>query len=331
MPDGSASAFLEVTAPLPGRIIVLDQGATWRIGRSDQCEVCLRDDLISRKHAVIQRMGDGQFYLIDLGSRNGSVVNDVRISVPLALKDKDTISIGPSQMIFRCPELIAPHSELPDESLDKTRVQFLPRLITVLVIDIRDFTRLTQQLDQSVMCSLIATWFSHSGRIVRQRGSWSQKYIGDAIMAVWLHQSPPNERQAPISALLASAEIEEATNNMQARFSLPAPLRVGVGINTGFASLGNAGTGDVIDFTAMGDAVNAAFRMESATKQIGVDVAIGKSTYEMLSEDSRPGEYFQPHAVSLKGYECPADIWGAQFAEVHRFLNRPPGEETLCP
>ena len=326
---GSGIAFLEVTTPLPERTLPLDDGNPWRIGRSEQCEVFLQDELISRNHAVIQRMGDGHYYLIDMGSRNGTFVNDMRVSVPLALKNGDIISIGPGVMRVRCQESTARLKAAPDESLDKTKVHFLPSLITVLVIDIRDFTKLTQQLEQCVMCNLIATWFSHGGRIVREHGSWSQKYIGDALMAVWLHRTSNNAPREIISALLASAELGEMTSNMQAHFSLPAPLRAGVGINTGFASIGNAGTGDVIDFTAMGDAVNAAFRIESATKQIGVDVAVGRPTFEKLCESARPEKFFQPHLVSLKGYESPAEVWGAPFAEVRQFLSNLANDETL--
>jgi adenylate cyclase len=78
---------------------------------------------------------------------------------------------------------------------------------------------------------------------------------------------------------------------------LPDPLRIGAGISTGTAILGGT------DYTALGDTVNAAFRLEAATKTIGLGVALGQGAFEAL--ESRQQALFRRHEVQLKGYEKP--------------------------
>src|SRR6266508_4370730 len=83
--------------------VVLDQGTTWRVGRGDTNQVVVPDDLVSRNHALLQRSESGEFILIDMGSRNGSFVNGCRVSIPAALKDGDTITLGPYSFTFHRP------------------------------------------------------------------------------------------------------------------------------------------------------------------------------------------------------------------------------------
>ena len=83
--------------------VELDQGTSWRVGRGDANAVVIPDDLVSRNHALLQRAESGGFILIDMGSRNGSFVNGVRVSIPAALKDGDTITLGPYSFTFHQP------------------------------------------------------------------------------------------------------------------------------------------------------------------------------------------------------------------------------------
>ena len=155
---------------------------------------------------------------------------------------------------------------------------------------------------------------------MQDRGSWAVKYIGDAIMAVWLHQSAGVEPREIMAIIEAYVELAAASTNLATEFSLPCAFRLGAGINTGMASIGNAGGGGIEDFTALGDAVNAAFRIESATKETGVDLAIGTSTCTSLQRSFHPERFFQAYRVKLKGYDVPADVWGATLETAQRFL-----------
>ena len=90
-------------------------------------------------------------------------------------------------------------------------------------------------------------------------------------MAVWVHDDLSRLQQDLVAALETAAEIEEATSEISKALPLPSPLRIGAGLNTGPAILGGA------DYTALGDAVNAAFRLEAATKTLGVGSSCGRS------------------------------------------------------
>src|SRR5262249_18747023 len=93
---------------------------------------------------------------------------------------------------------------------------------------------------------------------------------------------------------------------------LPAPLRIGAGMNTGPCIVGGS------EYTALGDTVNAAFRLEAATKQIGMGVALGERTFGELglSLDSP----FIRRQVDLQGYEGPSVAWGIAFESLLEFL-----------
>ena len=95
-------------------------------------------------------------------------------------------------------------------------------------------------------------------------------------------------------------------------FPLPGPLRVGAGVNTGPTILGGA------DYTALGDAVNAAFRLEAASKTLGAGVVIGDSTHRELGlTDPSP---FARREVALKGYESLSTAWAASLEDLRKFL-----------
>jgi pSer/pThr/pTyr-binding forkhead associated (FHA) protein len=89
-----------------GREIPLISGNVWKIGRTEQNTVVLSDDMVSRNHVMIQHEG-GQFYLIDMGSRNGSFVNGRRLTAPVALREGDRLSFGEARLCFRNPARVA--------------------------------------------------------------------------------------------------------------------------------------------------------------------------------------------------------------------------------
>jgi adenylate cyclase len=301
----------------------LGQGNTWRIGRGETNAVVIPDDLVSRNHALLQRTESGQYILIDMGSRNGSFVNGVRVSIPVTLKDGDRITLGPYQLTFRQPAgrsvsgagvTVAPEAEA-------TKGFFAPRLTTVLVVDVRDFTKLTQAIPEEVLCQLIGTFFREGGQIMQQHGSWAQKYIGDALMAVWVHMTRQPEQEVS-EIMRALASLVRLVGTLHERYGLASSLRVGAGLNSGLATVGNTGSREIGDYTALGDTVNAAFRIESSTKEIGLDVAIGQQTYDLLRKTSNPDPFFVARTVSLKGYEQPRPVWAASFGDVERYLQQ---------
>jgi adenylate cyclase len=298
---------------------------SWTIGRGRENAIPLPDKSMSRNHAMVQIIGKDEFYLIDLGSRNGSYVNGRRVTTPICLKSGDRLTLGESNLDFFCPELAGLRQEEDTSEGTNTMMLHKRRLITVIVVDIRNFTGLTQALDEHVLSQLIGTWFRKSGEIITRYGSWMAKYIGDAVMSVWIHNPVSGSSQVPTEEMLkpfhALYELSAMSDRLNQEFTLPFPLKVGAGMNTGYAMVGQMGTNAHPDYTALGDTVNAAFRLESATKAIGVDVALGKSTYghtphaiDFLS--------FQQHIVTLKGYNKPIVTYAGTWSNLGDFLDK---------
>lgn len=280
---------------------------------------------------MLQCMETGEFYLIDLGSRNGSFINGRRVSIPVTLQNGDHLTFGQTELDFYCP---VPNLHDTDPGIDSDSQEFtatatlhVRRLISVLVIDIRNFTVLTRQMDEKVLSELIGTWFRHAGNIIRDHGSWVDKYIGDAVMAVWIHGAQGVNQGEALRIFSALKALHDITTELANQYPLPFPLRIGAGINTGFAMVGNTGSGDRPDYTALGDTVNAAFRLESATKEIQLDVAIGETTYEYAAKLMGPDQtVFKEYRVDLKGYDKPTLTYACSFEALGKFLATLPPE-----
>jgi adenylate cyclase len=270
---------------------------------------------------MLQCTETGDFYLIDLGSRNGSFVNGRRVSIPVTLRNGDHLTFGQTELEFHCPS----NSRNTDFSQGNeketiTSALHVRRLMSVMVVDIRDFTVLTRQLDEKILSAVIGTWFRQSGNIIRKSGSWVDKYIGDAVMAIWFHGSQEISSEETLNILQAVSALHKMTSALSKQYPLPFPLRIGTGLNTGYAMVGNTGSGDRPDYTAIGDTVNAAFRLESSTKQIGLDIALGEDTYRYLPGLGQHENGFKQHTVHLKGYESPTVTYAGTYADLDNFL-----------
>ncbi|PWU09987.1 MAG: adenylate/guanylate cyclase domain-containing protein [Terriglobia bacterium] len=312
MDEGSAEAHLVLSGT--GRKFPLIAGQTWAIGRGEGCAVLLDSRSVSRLHALIQRRDAGDYYLVDLGSRNGSFVNGRRVSVPMRLNDQDRLVFAEQELVF-CNSLAShsPSSPLGTGTRNQpTAAMHSQSLATILVVDIRDFTPLARSLSEALLSQMIGTWFLRVGQVAQQWGSWGQQYIGDAIMAVWAHDRAANVAPDLKRALRALCEIDRTTCEISESLPLPRPLRIGAGINTGHAILGGN------DYTALGDTVNSAFRLEAATKTLGLSVVLGQAAFDVLSVPDN--SHFRRCEVQLKGYEGSTPVWAVSFADLRTFL-----------
>lgn len=317
-------AYLVLQTESGTRHLSLAGSNCWTVGRSDDNNFVLPDRWISRNHAMLQCMETGEFYLIDLGSRNGSFVNGRRVSVPVTLHNGDLLTFGQTELKFYCPSVEAAVSSSSNNSdsqdFTATATLHVRRLISVMVVDIRDFTVMTRQIDEKVLSEVIGTWFRCAGQIIGEHGSWVDKYIGDAVMAVWIHGTQGISTDEMLRIVSTIGALHKMTSQLHEQFPLPFPLRIGAGLNTGYAMVGNTGTGDRPDYTALGDTVNAAFRFESSTKQLGLDMAIGETTYEYLTQIGATEQIFKRYTVNLKGYDSPTVTYAGTFSDLERFL-----------
>ena len=148
-------------------------------------------------------------------------------------------------------------------------------------------------------------------------------------MAVGLHRVKWQEHLEILEILRAVDEFANVTASLGTRFGLSDKLRIGAGLNTGSATVGNTGTNRVTDYTATGECVNTAFRLESATKGLQTDLCLGKTTSDFLRCWPRAAAYLEEHEVELKGYDIPVVTCPATFESLKRFLDSLDSEETV--
>ncbi len=146
------------------------------------------------------------------------------------------------------------------------------REVTVLFSDIRSFTTLSEQLEPARLVDFLNEFFDHMTAIILEHQGTLDKFIGDAIMA--LFNAPLNiedhQKQAARAALGMIRRLAEIRPDYETRFGTT--LDIGIGIHSGKAVVGNLGSSQRFDYTAVGDAVNLASRVESISKYYGVPI-----------------------------------------------------------
>ena len=142
------------------------------------------------------------------------------------------------------------------------------RELTILFCDIRGFTDIAERLDPAALTQLVNSFLTPMTRIIQDRSGTIDKYIGDCIMAFWNAplDDPDHVRHGLESALAMRAELARLNAGWAAEAAKSgaafAELQVGIGLNTGRCSVGNFGSEQRFDYSALGDAVNLASRLE---------------------------------------------------------------------
>jgi len=297
------SAFLSYTTKDFYKTVPCESVLT--IGRDKGSDIILEDLMISRNHAVIRRVGVGDFYLIDGGSSNGSYVNQLRVKMPRLLKNNDKITIGGIDFLFE---------QEKEKSTDKSSVDMIDTIvhdtpeikkITILVADIRGFMSLSEEIPIPTLTRMMNAWFNQVTKVIDKHDGMVDKFIGDCVFARW--ESDENEFHSVMNALKAAEAINKVTQELNHEFTeLSEKLHIGVGINTGVASMMTMGGDD----SAMGDAVNVAFRLESATKTLGKDIVLSESAYKHF-----PQKYWkkQEQKIRVKGKRDLVRIFAIDF------------------
>ena len=162
------------------------------------------------------------------------------------------------------------------------------RRCTFLFTDVRGFTSLSERLEPEEVAKIMNKALTIQANAVQEYGGMVDKYIGDAMMAIF--NAPMDLEEHETKAVLTAQKIQRD----MAEADLG--IEIGIGINTGEAVIGNMGSDTRFDYTAIGDAVNLAARLESSTKEVGEDLVIGYTT--ALNCDI-PMKYLDP--IKVKG------------------------------
>lgn len=189
------------------------------------------------------------------------------------------------------------------------------RQVTVLFSDIRNFTTISEGLTPEEVVTLLREYLNTMTEIVFTYGGTVDKYVGDAIMA--LFGAPLSYGDDAARAVRAALEMQERalvlSPSWEARCGRP--LRIGVGINTGEAVVGSIGAERRLEYTAIGDTVNLASRLEGVTKDFKVSIVISQTTYKEvqgLFSTRLLGE------IQVKGREAPVKVYAVEKMEKRR-------------
>lgn len=252
---------------------VIPLGAIFSIGRGPTNDLVLPDGRASRNHAVIRLQGDHAYYLLDLGSSNGTMLNGRRVTIPCALKNGDVIQVASGTLRFEsAEEAPAPAAAADDTAGDiRTEVAFTSETVSILVVDIRNYTGLSEALPAESLSRVVGRWFQQAQEIIERNGGSIDKFIGDAVMAFWLKARTEGDNRHAVGPIQAAIELLGVASQFDQEVAAESPnlgFRIGCGINCGQAIMGNIGVDARRDFTAVGDSVNVAFRLEKLCKDL---------------------------------------------------------------
>jgi adenylate cyclase len=156
--------------------------------------------------------------------------------------------------------------------------------VTILFSDIRSFTTISEKMNAQELVGLLNEYFTEMVGIVMDGNGVVDKYIGDAIMAVFGAPVPkPDDAKNAVIAAVRMRQGLRVLNQRLAARGVP-ELRTGIGIHTGEVVAGNIGSERRMEYTVIGDAVNLASRLESSTKDLGVHVLISEDTWKLVKD-----------------------------------------------
>jgi adenylate cyclase len=180
------------------------------------------------------------------------------------------------------------------------------REVTMLFTDLEGFTPLTERLGAEQVAKILNMHFSRATAIVKRHGGTVNRFIGDAIMAMW--GAPVEDPRQSVNACLAACEVQRDMVELRkelVRQGLP-EIRTRIGIHTCMAVIGNLGSADRFDYTAIGDGVNLAARLEGVNKLYGTGILVSGETVAQV-DGAVPMRLVD--RVIVKGKSEPVEIY----------------------
>lgn len=182
--------------------------------------------------------------------------------------------------------------------------------VTVLFSDIRNFTTISERLSPHQVVDMLNAYLSRACEAILEQGGTVDKFIGDAIMAIFGSPIPYKDhaQRAIRAALNMKQEAREFRSWMHQHFTdvaLP-EFEIGIGIHTGEAVIGNIGSPKRMEFTAIGDVVNIASRLEGLTKEFGWTIVVSSATLQTVDQNVLTG---RQEKVTVKGREGEIEVF----------------------
>lgn len=250
-------------------------GNTATLGRSSENTVAMPGNKrSSRQHAIIRCYDVHHYQIMDLGSRNGTYINDRRVLMPEVLEDGDTIRLGDFEIAFQLIEESIPPVDTMEKSQSITAIHHETAVAAVMICDIRGFAALSEKLPRETLSRCLGEWFRHAGEIIYRHGGSIDKFIADGLLAHW-HCEQPGGKEAS-HALAAAYELVRQAETMRWPDASGDPVNIAVALHHGSLAYANIGLVASRDATIIGDTVNTVFRIETVMKPLQQRVAVSE-------------------------------------------------------
>jgi adenylate cyclase len=184
------------------------------------------------------------------------------------------------------------------------------RSATVMFTDIRNFTQLTAGKSSPAVLTWLNRYLTAMDEVIREEGGFLNKFIGDGLMVLFgvpLSEGLEEDAWRAIRCGLRMLERVEQMNKENAHDSAYLPIRIGVGIHTGVLTCGSVGSQNRLEYSVIGETVNLASRLESATKEFGVPLVFSASTYEAIR--ARAADVRDLGLTKVKGFDSPIHVY----------------------
>jgi len=199
------------------------------------------------------------------------------------------------------------------ENPEAARLEGETRELSILFCDIRGFTAISEKLPPEDLARLINRFLTRMSKAVLAHQGTIDKYIGDCLMAFWNAPLPVVEHadQACLAVLDMRRRLKKMNQQLrdEGLLSPGEELAVGMGLNSGKCSVGNMGSDFRLAYTAMGDAVNLAARLETITRQYGVDLLVSDATRREVAREGDDLAFLEIDRIRVKGRETPETVF----------------------
>jgi len=232
---------------------------------------------LSELHGAVELVGQGKF-----DTRLGILSNDEFGAVARALNTMAQ-QLGERERMKTAFARYVSH-QVMDSILASDKDMGLSgdrRRITVLFCDIRGFSSMPEQMPPGKVVQLLNEYFEQMVEVIFRNNGTPDKFIGDGIMVIF--GAPEDDPYQEERALKTAIEMQRELRRLRKKWEGEGlSIRVGIGINSGPAIVGNIGSSRRMEYTAIGDTVNLASRLETATKDLGVGILISEYTYNAV-------------------------------------------------
>jgi adenylate cyclase len=239
-----------------------------RLGRAADNHVVIDAEKASRYHAAIHAQDGSEYWLLDLGSRNGTFLDDHRVMRPTPLRDGARIALAGATFRFRQQPADSAEKSAAAAPPNVTITEFKHQKAWLLMTDIESFVRLSQDVPSETLAVAVGRWIQGGQHLVEKWEGRLSKYLGDGFLACW--EPADSTTSAVVAALREFHELRE-TGDVKFR----------VVLHQGMVTFG--GATDFGEETIFGPELNYTFRLEKLASQLGVTFCLSAAAQKALA------------------------------------------------